>query len=134
MIDTVKYRLLERVRETGQFRRRVVVGVQVGRFAIRCTDPNEPCILPDGASGILGNPYAVDHMASGAGLGDFETWADAVAIADDVSRFSERDPDGKTPTELIEQLGPVMFAWLHHCARVRVPIPFRTWQQQERGQ
>ena len=98
--------------------RRPATGVQIGRFAVRMS-AGEVLYDADGRNSVA-RPWSVDHIASGISVLDLHTFEDAVFVADDVSRFSAKDPDATTLDALIEQLGDRVVGWL-------------TWIEQQKG-
>lgn len=83
----------------------LVHGLQIGRFAVRDVWP----VVHTHAS----HRYVVDHIPTGLKLTFAPvTFEDAVRFADDVSRFSEHDPDGRDISELMRQFGRRMVHWM----------------------
>jgi hypothetical protein len=82
--------------------KRRVRGVQVGRFAVR------HAVSADVA------PWRVDHIPTGLAVSAFETFEDAYALADDISRFSQHDPSSKNKAKAAKQIGPQVGRWMFH--------------------
>lgn len=108
-----------------------VTGYQIGRFAVRPTPPgftvfsmnNKPCVT---------HAWLLDHIPSGFVVLSLDTFAEAVVVADDLSRFSKSDPSTKNPAKVLQQVGPDMDAWLRGILlRQRRGLPaigFREWK------
>lgn len=94
--ETVRY---NRHRKDGKRER--VEGLRVGRFAIRELEV-------DGSRRVQ-----VDHTPSGYRV--FNTYSSiefAAMLADDLSRFSAKDPSAKDPKRAAAQMGPKIEAWV----------------------
>lgn len=96
----------------------VMTGLQVGRFALRATRGGK----------ALGRPlraYAIDHVPTGRMMCDFTHYDDALAFADDISRFASSDPIGPSVVELTHQLGLLICRWMVACLAADKYAPFR---------
>ena len=102
-----------------------VEGVQVGRLAVRYEYRANI-----GGAGELPMPpgWIVDHMGSHLAIyGPVETFAYAMVIADDVSRFAPQDLSAESMEGLIDQLGPDVLDWLDSITWGHV-VPYRKWR------
>ena len=77
--------------------------------------------------------WVVDHVPSGLWIADFDTFEDAMAVADDLSRWSPVDPDATERNAVALQLGPQIEQWLDAMSETGAVFPFRAWQR-ERAQ
>ena len=118
---------------------RSIVGTQVGRFAVRAALPRESRhALGGGECPVL--PFIVDHIPSGVGVADFDTYEDALRFADEISRACPIDPDTADPWRLRGQLGPDVLAWIDNCELTGTVIRFRDFiaerdaAQQQQGE
>jgi hypothetical protein len=85
------------------------VGYQIGRFAIRKILNGDELSF---ASERLEFPfYSVDHIPTGYAVMSAQTVEEAAQIADDMSRFSEKDPSSKNPHKAIAQMGRSVDVW-----------------------
>ena len=98
-----------------------VTGMQVGRFAIRMK--LERVKFADGTTPRL---FQVDHPATHACFGDFDRFEDALAYADDLSRYSENDPDSSDMEEVKRLIGRRTMAWARDAGDGTF-IPYREW-------
>lgn len=130
MLDTVSYTMLHLDPRNGQGMRVEVHGVQVGRFAVRQSDPGDSGYEhADPAKGrFLMRRFVVEHIPSGLQAAHFDDFRDAMVFADDVSRYCVADPDGTEPANVIAQMGPAVYDWLQACNAQNIAIPFRRWQ------
>jgi hypothetical protein len=97
------------VYETVRYTRRLtdgrserVEGLRVGRFAIRETGDVE--------AGT--RQFSVEHIPTGFRLISVQFMQEAAMIADDISRFSARDPAAKDKVRAAEQIGKKVRDWL----------------------
>lgn len=104
-----------------------VVGYQVGRFAVRRSEDN--------AVGFNGQrqpvklkPWLVDHIETGFIVIAVESFHEAMIVADDVSRFSQEDPDTNDPDLFFKKLGPEIVGWLKTIIRTQQVLDFRQWK------
>ena len=95
------------VYETVRYTRRLkdgkserVEGLRVGRFAIRETEIGDHTI------------FVVEHTPSGYRVFIAHSLEDAAMLADDLSRFSEKDPSAKDPKRAAAQMGPKIEQWV----------------------
>jgi len=75
-------------------------------------------------------PWVVDHIASGQFAGSFETPEEAYGYADDLSRFSTKDPSSKDKRLAVQQIGKrgsSIRKWAAEVSRAHSYIPFREW-------
>jgi hypothetical protein len=124
MISDVRYR----IRLTSNDRE-PVTGMRVGRFAVRMCRVGERVGTSHDGIGRLLRAFGVDHIASGLGIADFSTFADALALADDLSRFSRRDPSSRDPWRAVELIGSALVPWLRACVAADRAVPYRDWQR-----
>jgi hypothetical protein len=103
-----------------------VAGMRVGRFALRRCRVGETVGRPGRPARVL-RAFGVDHIASGMGIADFSEFVDALALADDLSRFSRRDPSSRDPWRTIELIGPALMPWLRACLGADHVTPYRQW-------
>lgn len=98
-----------------------VNALRVGRFAVRGALPEETHII---FPRYL-RPWAVVHVNTGTLVGDFSSHGDALAFADDLSRFSAKDPASRDPRRVIKQMGPAVVEWARaiHDSGAYVPFP-----------
>jgi hypothetical protein len=103
-------------------------GVRIGRFAVSFDEPDRW-------------PWNVDHIGTGFTMGQFDNSEDAYAFADDLSRFSRRDPTASLPPrgvpirallaaqdKLYTQLGEAINDWIDAVSPGRFQ-PFREWRR-----
>lgn len=102
-----------------------VVGLQVGRFAVRSRLPGERLIAR--GRHRAAQAFIVNHIPSGVYFADFDTFDEALGFADDVSRFSENDPSADHPSKIVAQLGQRITEWVIATGSLRRYAPFRTW-------
>lgn len=124
MISDIRYR----IRLVSDDRQQVT-GMRVGRFAIRMCRPGETVGRRDRGNERLLRAFSVDHIASGLGIADFSSFADALALADDLSRFSQRDPSSRDPWRTCELIGPALVPWLRSCLEADHVTPYRAWMR-----
>jgi hypothetical protein len=108
-------------------RQEEVKGVRVGRFAVRRATPEQMSVafLPE-------LEWRVDHTPSGAAVAVFDNPDDAYAMADDISRFAQRDPASRDVRRAVQQIGPAVGAWVNEVQQAGAYTPFREWLA-ERG-
>ena len=114
------------------------VGVQVGHFAIRETDPDEICKHDETGEVSPARGFSVDHIHTGFGLFDAWTFADAMIVADDLSRYAAEEPltdDCSSRDELDRQIGEPLGEWLDAMDELPAGqvIGFRAWRAQHEG-
>lgn len=107
-------------------------GTQIGRFAVR-TSRGEHAWGWDNGNYVASRDFKVDHVPSGIGVCSVETYADAVAFADDLSRFCPVDVDATTIERFAEQIGPDINAWIDVIAETGKHTPYRDWLAQQRS-
>jgi hypothetical protein len=130
MIDTVEYELQNFDGRTGTYKPVTRRGVQVGRFAVRQTEPNEYSFDvndPDPIE-VPVRRFVIEHVPSGFRCGHFDEFADALVYVDDLSRFSESDPDATSSDAVLAQLGPLLVKWAIACHAHNRAVPFREWR------
>ncbi len=101
--ETVSYKMRW---EDGE--EKLVEGYRVGRFSVRQSE--------DGF-------WQVDHIATGTKLIGELDYQTAVAMADDVSRFSAQDPASKDRARATRQVGETVKRWIAE-----------QWARQSRGE
>lgn len=109
--------------------RRWVEGIQVGYLAVRYTDRR----THNYETGEVHPPgWVVDHPRSGCFVFPCaRTFAEAMIIADDVSRFSSTpELTATTLPNLVRQVGPDIIDWLK-TYRPGEFVPFRDWKDPE---
>lgn len=105
-----------------------VLGFQVGVFAVI----GSLWWPPDGAPEPV-DVFAVVHVPSGIHICSCQDFADAVHVADEVSRFSRQQPplEGAILEELLVQLGPPICRYIaartDPATKLVKPTPFREW-------
>jgi hypothetical protein len=114
VIDDVAYRTFHGVR---------VRGARVGRFAIRMRWAGARQM----EFGRPTRPFVVDHINTGAILADVTNFDDALRIADDLSRFSRKDPSARSASRAAEQIGESVVKWAIACCNEDRHIPYREW-------
>lgn len=98
------------VRSDGREVEHTVKGVCVGRFGVRRSD-TRALVSNDGERFEI-EPWYIDHLPSKMAIMVAATEAEAMRIADDMSRFSASDPTATDGELLFEQLGPKVDRWL----------------------
>lgn len=124
MIDTCEYHALLMVNGAPK-RGPVVRGFQIGRFAVRCRSTDVDFVKGSDGSGDRCRDFIVDHIGTGAAVVDLSRFDDAIAFADDMSRFADPDPDASGPIALRRQIGPVLCGWAETCRERDTFIPLR---------
>lgn len=114
MIEDVTYKTFNGLR---------VRGARVGRFAIRMRGAGAYC--PH--TGRHTRLFVVDHINTGAILVDVTNFDDALRIADDLSRFSLKDPSARAAKRAVTQIGPAVVEWSIDCCNQDRHIPYREW-------
>jgi hypothetical protein len=85
------------------------VGYQVGRFAIHEV-PKGDNVNP--VARHMARPlYAVVHVPTGTTFFYAQKPEEALLLADDISRFSAKDPSSKNEIKVVGQLGPNVMRW-----------------------
>lgn len=111
-----------------------VSGIQVGCFAVRWH--------PGGWGKIPANVWSLDHWPTGCIVLVARHFDELIAIADDLSRFSDRAPlFSKLDENLFwDHLGLHLKAWMSQmvrpaiglqCAIVHEFVPFRDWAEEQ---
>lgn len=132
MIDDVRYRVIQYDRLTGATYRSWVTAMRVGRFAVRMKLETGRLNYGDGTTRAC-KTFVVDHINTAHVICDFDTFDDALGLADDISRFSKSDPASRDPQRLVHQLGKDVFRWLACCCTGGTYVPFRQWMGQLEG-
>lgn len=104
-----------------------VRGMRVGRFAVRVALADTVVFAHDRSWSRPHRAFAVDHVGTGCAMGDFTRFDDALALADDISRFSRRDPSSRDPSRAAEQVGGLVVEWLRDCVSADRVTPYRAW-------
>lgn len=107
--------IVYKVRRHNQGRRVLfapVNGFQVGRFAVRKRTQLDLEAIGRNGHSVPVRQYIVDHINTGIIVIDTDTFDDAVMLADDISRFSKRDPRTRDPNKFMAQLGKDIVEWL----------------------
>ncbi len=60
---------------------------------------------------------------------DIESFNDALIIADDLSRFSRKDPSAKDQSRFFEQIGPHVVEWLMSVIKNKKVMNYRDYYQ-----
>jgi len=104
-----------------------VSGVQVGYFAVRAELVNET--VPSVSTGLLRRVrgWVVDHWPSGLSIVDAPSFADAMVLADDLSRFCANEADGTSSRALAHAFGPMLTTWFRDVRETGVVLPYREW-------
>lgn len=115
-----------------------VRGVQIGRFAVRNGGDDDIARVALPPSDLA--PWVVEHIPTGLALVAFDNFEDAYAAADDLSRFSKSDPSSKDQKRAVEQVGPLIRAWVHTMLdpwrgqqQPLKYIPYREWLVDNKG-
>lgn len=124
----------------GTRRRRIVRGEQIGYYAVRyCRGELTLVGKGERAGAYLESlDYTVDHLASGLSIIDASSYADAMALADELSTFSPADE--MVPSEAAKSdgfamcqeyaayVGPELATWIQTIAELQRFVPFREWR------
>lgn len=129
MLDDVRYRVRIRLAPWMDWQGLAVAGMRVGRFAVRMKYAFGTVVTDSGRQREC-RSFVVDHINAGASVGDFATFEDALAFADDISRFAQHDPSSSDHNRLLAQLGPDIQSWVTACRVAGNHIPFRQWRAQ----
>jgi hypothetical protein len=107
--------------------------MQVGRFAVRMRGAKH--LIADHAGGSVreARTFVVDHINTGICMGDFGCFADAVAYADDVSRFCVRDAASHDYECAAAQMGDDILDWTQDQQALGRFVPFRQWRDGRRA-
>lgn len=115
-------------------------GLQIGQLVIRRADPGEWHVgsrHDNRVDDVPETDWVVHHWPSGAVIATADSFAEAVQIADDVSRFARvvrafgGDLNAATIEVLVDQLGDLMLEWIDWIGEAGY-IAFREWQAQQR--
>lgn len=111
--NEIRYKVVFRKDKNARIESALVSGFQIGRFAFRLV-PDTGHQPPNvGALFNLEAPfYNIDHIPTGYSLISVRTAEEAARIADDLSRFSKKDPASKDPIRAKEQFGSKISKWM----------------------
>jgi hypothetical protein len=130
--NTVTYKIW-RTDDFGHQYQAPVSGFQIGRFAIRQRSEKDVDAITRSGKLVRLREHIVDHINTGIVLVTLDSFEDAVVVADDVSRFSRKDPSTKDREKFFEQLGEHLINWLKWCIQHNKAVPFRNYQEQTQG-
>jgi hypothetical protein len=102
--------------------------VQVGRFMVRPRLVGEICVSQ--ADGVVREhrAYVIRHIPTDSWVCDLDTFADAMIVADDLSRFSLHDPCSRDRAKAAAQVGDEVQRWCTQVRRTGVAMSFREWR------
>jgi hypothetical protein len=109
-----------------------VRGAQVGRFAVRHATEEQPEAHSKRVPRIEDAPWRVDHIPTGAIVWAFDNFETAYAVADDLSRFSSKDPSSKDREKAMQQMGTNIGAWMRDVIAHGYK-PYREWLVENKG-
>jgi len=110
-----------------------VTGIRVGRWAVRKAGDDHPGLTWMDDEEAAEYPWRVDHIPTGLIAAAFATPEDAYAFADDISRFSLKDPASKNTDRVMAQIGTPVRKWAAHVRDSKKYVPFREWLAEEHG-
>jgi hypothetical protein len=113
-----------------------VKGYQIGRFGVRTeVDPDDPDKSSEHhpTPGSKGH-WRIEHIPTGAFIFSVDDFDTAIAIADDLSRFSEKDPSSKAAKVAMRQIGNPLRLWMREQVKPHGYMPFRDWVESRGGQ
>lgn len=126
MENNITYKVW-RVDDFGRRYRDDVAGFQIGRFAIRQRTEKDTDAYSKSGNLVRLREQIIDHINTGIILVTLDSFEDAVVVADDVSRFSKKDPSTEDQAKFFEQLGPHIIEWLKWCIRHNKAVSYRTF-------
>jgi hypothetical protein len=106
------------------------VGYQIGRFAIRDRTSEDMRGINREGERIPMKKYIIDHVNTGFIVIDSDDWDEAVQLADDISRFSAKDPEAKDLDTFLKQLGPKMVEWITFTIRSKQVTDYRQYHKE----
>jgi hypothetical protein len=113
-----------------------VKGYQIGRFGVRTEiDPDDPekHVEHHPSPGGKGD-WRIEHIPTGAFIFSTDDFDTAIAIADDLSRFSAKDPASKDPKVAMRQIGQPVRIWMRDQVNPHGYMPFRDWVESKGAQ
>ena len=111
----------------------VVVGIQVGRFAVRMLEPDEDRVDAAGEYMPRVGDFVVEHILSGWSMGEYATLSRALRVADELSAHALHDPTSENTEsvdELDAQIGYLQSVWLNNFFKCHTELGFREWREQ----
>jgi hypothetical protein len=106
-----------------------VRGLIVGRFMVRSRVANETGRDVTSNARVTPRDWNVMHINSGI-TWSFSELAVALAVADDMSRFSRTDPSTRklVADALRKQMGELVWSWVEEQQVTDAYVPFRQWR------